>query len=99
MSQTIYTQYGLLDDAKLKKLRKSIEEMIKVMHSMEYDKKFFGEIVNDAYEETKVPKKIIKRIAKSQFKQSFGTEVSENKEFEALFETTMKVSIDDSNTD
>ena len=49
------------------------------------------DIVNVANEELKVPKKIIKRMAKTQFKQSFQVEIAEDKEFEALFESMLDV--------
>jgi hypothetical protein len=49
------------------------------------------DIVNVANDELKIPKKIVKRMAKTQFKQSFESEVAESKEFEALFESMKDV--------
>ena len=46
-----------------------------------------ADIVTIAHDELKLPKKIIKRMAKTQFNNSFQTEVAESKEFEALFES------------
>jgi hypothetical protein len=45
------------------------------------------DIIDAANDELKVPKKILKRMAKVQFKQNFQTEVAEYKEFETLFES------------
>ena len=51
----------------------------------------FNDIITIAHDELKIPKKILKRMAKTQFKQSFQVEVAESKEFEALFESMQEV--------
>jgi hypothetical protein len=47
--------------------------------------------VDAAHDTFKIPKKIIKRIAKVQHNQSLQEEVAEFKEFEALFEGITEV--------
>ena len=49
------------------------------------------DIIDAATDELNLPKKIIKRMAKTQFKNSFQSEVAESKEFEALFESMQDV--------
>jgi len=49
------------------------------------------DIIDIANEELKLPKKIVKRMAKTQFNNSFQTEVAESKEFEALFESMQEI--------
>ena len=48
-------------------------------------------IVDIANDELKIPKKILKRMAKTQHKNSFQTDVAESKEFEALFESITEI--------
>ena len=50
-----------------------------------------GDIVGLAHDELKIPKKIIKRMAKVQYNQSLQEEVAEFKEFEALLESIKDV--------
>ena len=44
------------------------------------------DILTAAHDSLKVPKKILRKMARVQYKQNFETEVAESKEFEALFE-------------
>ena len=50
-----------------------------------------ADIVSLANDELKIPKKIIKRMAKVQYNQSLQVEVAEFKEFEALIESIQSV--------
>lgn len=88
---TIQTLYGTFNEEQLKTLRKAIDEMNVYMEKAQNDKEHMKDIINYVHEELKIPKKIINRMAKSHFKQTFGKEVVENKEYEALFETTFNV--------
>jgi hypothetical protein len=91
MSTTLSSFYGTLDDKTLKDLKGAIEELNHHMHEAKNKQIIMKEIVDIAHEKTKIPKKIIKRIAKVQFNQSYSSEVVENKEFETLFETLNQI--------
>ena len=85
----VSTLFGDFDDTKLKQLKGYVEEVVVHMNRNQSNNEAIKDIVNVANEELKVPKKIIKRMAKTQFKQSFQTEIAEDKEFEALFESML----------
>ena len=87
----VSTLFGDFDDTKLKQLKGYVEEVVVHMNRNQSNNEAIKDIVNVANEELKVPKKIIKRMAKTQFKQSFQTEIAEDKEFEALFESMLDV--------
>jgi hypothetical protein len=83
----VNTLFGSFDDAQLKTLKGYVDEMVLHMQKSEANSQAIKDIVDIANDELKIPKKIVKRMAKTQFKNSFQTEVAESKEFEALFES------------
>jgi len=83
----VNTLFGSFDDDQLKKLKGYVDEVVLHMNRNEANNQAIKDIVDVANDELKVPKKILKRMAKTQFKNSFQTEVAESKEFEALFES------------
>jgi hypothetical protein len=87
----VNTQFGSLDEPQLKALKGYIDEMVVHMQRNQSNNEAIKDIVTVANDELKVPKKIIKRMAKTKFKQSFKTEVEESKEFEALFESIAEI--------
>ena len=87
MSKTLNTIYGTLDDKALKELKGAIDEANNVMYEIDQKKRILKEIIDLVSENTKVPKKIVGKIAKTQYKQSLQSEVAEFKEFEAIVET------------
>ena len=87
----VNTLFGSFDDEQLKKLKGYIEEVVVHMNRNASNAEAIKDIVNAANDELKVPKKIIKRMAKVQFNNSFQTEVAESKEFEALFESMQDI--------
>ena len=87
----VNTLFGSFDDEQLKKLKGYIDESVMYLNRNKSNSEAMNDIVNIAHEELKIPKKIIKRMAKTQFKQSFQVEVAESKEFEALFESMQEV--------
>lgn len=86
MSLTIQTIYGTLDEKQLKELKGAIEEVNNYLHEIEHRQKLIKEILDLAADNSKIPKKIISRMAKVYHKQSFQEEVAAHKEFESLFE-------------
>jgi len=87
----VNTLFGSYDDEQLKKLKGYIDELVLHMQRNQSNNEAMKDIVDASYDELKIPKKIVKRMAKVQFKQNFQTEVAEYKEFEALFESMNEV--------
>lgn len=87
----VSTLFGDFDDVKLKQLKGYVDEVVLHMNRNQSNNEAIKDIISVANEELKVPKKIVKRMAKTQFKQSFQTEIAEDKEFEALFESMIEV--------
>ena len=91
MSKTLQTIYGTLDDKQLKELKGAVDEAINVMYEIDQKKRILKEIIDIASDNTKVPKKIISKIATVQHKQNLQEEVTAFKEFEALVETLTEI--------
>jgi hypothetical protein len=87
----VNTLFGSFDEEQLKKLKGYIDELVLHMNKNQGNNEAMKDIVDFANDELKIPKKIVKRMAKTQFKNSFQTEVAESKEFEALFESMNEV--------
>lgn len=88
---TIQTLFGTFDDVQLKALKEVVEEINHATRQIESHNSQIKDIVDSAYDTFKIPKKIIKRIAKVYHNQSLQEEVAEFKEFEALFEGITEV--------
>jgi len=84
---TVSTLFGSFDNDTLKKLKGYVDEAVLHMRRNQANNEAIKDIIDAANDELKVPKKILKRMAKVQFKQNFQTEVAEYKEFETLFES------------
>jgi hypothetical protein len=87
----VNTLFGSFDEEQLKKLKGYVDELVLHMNKNQANNDAMKDIVDFANDELKIPKKIVKRMAKTQFKNSFQTEVAESKEFEALFESMNEV--------
>ena len=87
----VNTLFGSFDDDQLKQLKGYVDEMVMYMNRSKTNSEAISDIVTIAHDELKIPKKIIKRMVKTQFNNSFQTEVAESKEFEALFESMNEV--------
>ena len=91
MMMTVQTIYGTLDEVKLKQLKGAVDEAILVMDEIDTKKRILKEIFEIASDNTKVPKKIISKISRVQYKQNLAEEVAQFKEFESLVESIMDV--------
>ena len=91
MSLTIQTIYGTLDEKQLKELKGAIEEINNYFNEIEHRQKMIKEIVDLTCDNTKLPKKILNKMAKVYHKQSFQEEVATHKEFESLFESITEI--------
>lgn len=83
---TIQTLFGTFNEEQLKALKGALDEMNEVMFKQEQLSTAMKDILTAAHDSLKVPKKILRKMARVQYKQNFETEVAESKEFEALFE-------------
>jgi hypothetical protein len=91
--KVVQTLYGTFNEEQLQILGNAISEIIVCMEKVASEKESIKDITDAVYDQLKLPKKIINRMAKAQYKQSFSKEVVENKEFETLFETTFNVKL------
>ena len=87
----VNTLFGSFDDEQLKKLKGYVDEVVLHMNRNKSNNDAIKDIIDAANDELKIPKKIVKRMAKTQFNNSFQTEVAESKEFEALFESMQDI--------
>jgi hypothetical protein len=88
---TIQTLFGTFDEKQLKELKGAITEINEYQNSIKVKQNQIKEIVDVTFDNLKVPKKLIKRMAKVYMNQSLQEEVAEFKEFEALFEGITEV--------
>lgn len=82
----VQTLYGTFSEEQMKMLKGAIDEMELVMHKQDALKEEMKDILDTTFDAMKIPKKIIRRMVRVQYKQSFHEEVAASKEFEALFE-------------
>jgi hypothetical protein len=91
MGTEITTLYGTYNQDQLKAIKSAIDEVNVSQTKIDFEKQLQKEIIDVAFDNFKIPKKILAKMAKVKYKQSFATEVSEQKEFEALFEVISEV--------
>jgi predicted transcriptional regulator len=87
----VNTLFGEFDEEALKKLKGYVSEVVFHMHKNDSNNAAIKDIIEAANDELKIPKKIIKRMAKTDHKNSFQTEVAENKEYESLYESMKEI--------
>jgi hypothetical protein len=85
MSTQVNTIFGDFKEDDLKIIRDAIEEISIHYRKIADENLAIKDVVGSVYDQYKIPKKIIKRLAKVHFKQSFSQQVVEDKEFEALY--------------
>jgi len=88
---TIQTLFGTFNDEELRALNGAIDEMIVVMEKQEAQRLAMKDIIDATHDSLSIPKKILRKMAKARYKQSFQEEVAEFSEFEALFEVITKM--------
>ena len=91
MTDAVQTLYGTFDEKQLKSLKGFIDEMCIAMGKAKALSESISDIISITHEELKIPKKIVRRMARVQFKQSLQEEVAEFVEFEALFKSISEV--------
>lgn len=85
MSTQVNTIFGDFKEDDLKIIRDAIEEISVHYQKISSENEAIKDIVGSVFDQYKIPKKIIKRLAKVHYKQSFSQQVVEDKEFEALY--------------
>ena len=83
---SINTLFGTFNDEELQALKGAIDEMIIVMERQEAQRLAMKDILDATFDTLKIPKKILRKLAQVQYKQSFQEEVAQQGEFESLFE-------------
>lgn len=77
--------FGNFSEDDLKDVRSCLDEINVCMSKINAQKESIKAIIDAVYDKHKLPKKIIRRMAKAHFKQTFDEEVTEDKEFEVLY--------------
>jgi hypothetical protein len=82
---TVITLYGSFDENQLKSIRDALSEISNEMTVIDSHKEAIKDVIDALYDNFKIPKKVLRRMAKTHHKQSFQEEVTEDNEFEALY--------------
>lgn len=72
-----------------KKVADALNEISNAMYRIAGEKDYIRETINDLAKEYEVSKKILNRMARIHYKQSFSETVAEDEEFEILYENVM----------
>lgn len=86
MSKTVVSNFGTFTDKELETLKKGVKELSDVYTMQEAQRETAKSIIDELYEELKLPKKLIRKISKVFHKQNFSQVVAENQEFELFVE-------------
>jgi hypothetical protein len=86
MTNAVHTLFGTFDEKQLKALRGYVDEIVLCMNRTKSNNESIADILELANDELKLPKKIVRKIANYEFKQSLSSDVAEFKEVEALIE-------------
>ena len=81
----VTTLYGSFDENQLKSIHDALSEISNEMTIIDSHKDAIKDVIDALYDNFKIPKKVLRRMAKTHHKQSFQEEVTEDNEFEALY--------------
>ena len=81
----VTTLYGSFDENQLNSIRDALSEISNEMSVIDSHKEAIKDVIDALYDNFKIPKKVLRRMAKTHHKQSFQEEVTEDNEFEALY--------------
>lgn len=74
------------------RVRKAVDEINKAMTRIKSERELITETIKEVASETSLNKKMIRRLAKTYFNQSFDLDYTETRDFEDLYETVVKKS-------
>lgn len=80
----------VISDQDKKDFHKVVVEMSNSMTRIEGERDYIKEAVKELSDKYQIPKKTVSKIAKTYHKQNFQQAVSENEEFEELYEKITK---------
>jgi hypothetical protein len=86
MTKTVISSFGTFDEKQLDALKKGIKELSDVFEMQAAQRDTAKEILDHLHEELKIPKKIIRKIAKTYHNRDYNKVVFEQEEFSLLFE-------------
>jgi hypothetical protein len=82
---TVNTLYGTFNEDDLKSIYSCLNEISNEMSIIDQHKEAIKDIMSAMNDAHNIPKKVIRRLAKAQHKNSFQEELAEDNEFEALY--------------
>jgi hypothetical protein len=86
MTKTVASTFGTFTNQELDTLKKGRRELSDVMTMMDSQREVLKDIINSVHDELKIPKKIIRKMAKTYYKKNYNEVVAEQEEFELLYE-------------
>lgn len=82
----VASTFGTFTEEQLKILKNGIKELSDVYTMMEAQKDTEKAIIESVYDELKIPKKIIKKVARAYHKRNYASVVAEQEEFQLFYE-------------
>lgn len=83
--------FNVTNPADKKKIRDALFEISGSMTRIDAERDLIKDIINDLADNFELPKKAVRKIAKSYHKQNFTQEVAESEEFQELYESILDV--------
>lgn len=87
MSKTVVSAFGTFTDTEIETLKKGLREISDVMTMMEASKETIKETYSHLFDELKIPKKILRKMAVTYHRSDFDKLSTEHEEFENLYES------------
>lgn len=82
---TVASTFGTFTNEELKVLKNGMRELSDVFTMQESQREVVKDILNSLHEELKIPKKIIRKMAKTYHKSNYSEVLAEQEEFELLY--------------
>lgn len=91
----VATENGTLDEQNLETLTAGVKEISAVLSKADTLKEEIKDIIAHIYEETGIPKKTIRKVAKTYYKKSFQAEANAYSELETIYSAVVGKAADD----
>lgn len=91
---TVASTFGTFTKEELKILKNGMRELSDVFTMQESQREVVRDILNSLHEELKIPKKIIRKMAKTYHKSNYSEVLAEQEEFELLYSGIIEESSD-----
>lgn len=86
MTTSVSSTFGHFTEKELNTLKKGLSELSDVMTMMDSQKEVLKGVIDSLFEELKIPKKLIRKMAVTYHKKNYSEVTAENEEFELLYE-------------